>query len=161
MTSLRFLDTNILLYSISRDPTETTKHDRAVALIAAGSNALSVQVLQEFYVQATLPTRPDPLPHDIAVGLVRTWLRFKVQEISVPIMTGALEIRVAHRLSYWDAAIVAAARALGCQELYSEDMSHGQEVDGVRSSILSDERRTISTSAFAKQLSAAEPVFKC
>ena len=57
MTSLRFLDTNILLYSISRDPTETTKHDRAVALIAVCSNALSVRVLQEFYVQAT----PDAL----------------------------------------------------------------------------------------------------
>ena len=45
--TLRFLDTNILLYSISRDPTETTKRDRAVALIDAGGNALSVQVLQE------------------------------------------------------------------------------------------------------------------
>ena len=131
MTSLHFLDTNILLYSISRDPTETTKHDHAVALIDGGDNALSVQVLQEFYVQATRPTRPDALPHNIAVGLIRTWLRFKVQEISVPIMTGALEIRAAHRLSYWDAAIVAAARALGCQKLYSEDMSHGREVDGV------------------------------
>jgi predicted nucleic acid-binding protein len=131
MTSLHFLDTNILLYSISRDPTESIKHDRAVALIDAGNNALSVQVLQEFYVQATRPTRPDPVPHDIAAGLIRTWLRFKVQEISVPIMTGALEIRAAHRLSYWDAAIVAAARALGCQKLYSEDMSHGREVEGV------------------------------
>jgi predicted nucleic acid-binding protein len=79
----------------------------------------------------TRPTRPDPLPYDIAVGLVRTWLRFKVQKISVPIMTGALEIMATHRLSYWDATIVAAARALGCQELYSEDMSHGREVEGV------------------------------
>jgi predicted nucleic acid-binding protein len=74
MTSLRFLDTNILLYSISRDPTKTTKHDRAIALIDAGNNALSVQVLQEFYIQATRPTRPDPLPRDIAAGLIRTWL---------------------------------------------------------------------------------------
>jgi len=131
MTNLRFLDTNILLYSISRDPAETRKHDCAVALVDADNNALSVQVLQEFYVQATRPNRPDPLPHDIAAGLIRTWLRFKVQEITVPIMTGALEIRSAHRLSYWDAAIVAAARALGCQELYSEDMSHGREIEGV------------------------------
>jgi predicted nucleic acid-binding protein len=131
MTSLRFLDTNILLYSISRDPTESTKHDRAVALIDAVHNALSVQVLLEFYVQATQPTRLDPLPHDIAAGLIRTWLRFKVQEISVPLMIGALEIKAAHRLSYWDAAIVAAARALGCLELYSEDMSHGREIEGV------------------------------
>jgi predicted nucleic acid-binding protein len=131
MINLRFLDTNILLYSISRDPAETTKHDCAVALIDAGNNALSVQVLQEFYVQATRPTRPDPLPHDIAAGLIRTWLRFKVQEISIPIMTGAMEIKAAYGLSYWDAAIVAAARALGCKELYSEDMSHGREVEGV------------------------------
>jgi predicted nucleic acid-binding protein len=46
MTGLRFLDTNILLYSISRDPTETTKHDRAVGLIDAGNNALSVAGVQ-------------------------------------------------------------------------------------------------------------------
>ena len=103
--TLRFLDTNILLYSISRDPTETAKRDRAVALIDAGGNALSVQVLQEFYVQATRPTRRDALPHDIAAGLIRTWLRFKVQETSVSILTGALEIKVEHGLSYWDAAI--------------------------------------------------------
>jgi predicted nucleic acid-binding protein len=131
MTDLRFLDTNILLYSISRDPTEAPKHEHAVALIDTGNNALSVQVLQEFYVQATRPTRPDPLPHAIATGLIRTWLRFRVQEISVPIMTGALAIKAAHGLSYWDAAIVAAARALGCRELYSEDMSHGREIEGV------------------------------
>ena len=49
--TLRFLDTSILLYPISRDATETAKRDRAVALIDAGGNALSVQVLQEFYVQ--------------------------------------------------------------------------------------------------------------
>jgi predicted nucleic acid-binding protein len=131
MTVLRFLDTNILLYSVSRDPVEAPKRDRAIALIDGGGNALSVQVLQEFYVQATRPTRPDALPHDIAAGLIRTWLRFKVQDLSVPIMIGTLEIKVAHRLSYWDSAIVAAARALGCPELYSEDMTHGREIEGV------------------------------
>ncbi len=129
--TLRFLDSNILLYSISRDPAEATKRDRAVALIDAGGNALSVQVLQEFYVQATRPTRRDALPHDIAVGLIETWLRFPVQETSVAIMTSALEIKAKYGLSYWDAAIVAAARALGCRELYSEDMTHGRNVDRV------------------------------
>jgi predicted nucleic acid-binding protein len=131
MTVLRFLDTDILLYSISRDPAEAPKRDRAIALIDGGGNALSVQVLQEFYVQATRPTRPDAVPHDIAAGLIRTWLRFKVQDISVAIMIGALEIKAAHRLSYWDSAIVAGARALGCPELYSEDMTHGREIEGV------------------------------
>ena len=126
----RFLDTNILLYSISRDPAETAKRDRAVALLDADDNALSVQVLQEFYVQATRPTRPDAIPHDIAVGLIRTWLRFKVQDITVPIMTGALAIKATYGLSYWDASIVAAARALDCRELYSEDMAHGRDIEG-------------------------------
>ena len=126
----RFLDTNILLYSISRDAAETAKRERAIALIEGDDNALSVQVLQEFYVQATRPTRPDAVPHDIAAGLVRTWLRFKVQDITVPIMIHALVIKAEHRLSYWDAAILAAAHALGCRELYSEDMAHGREIEG-------------------------------
>jgi predicted nucleic acid-binding protein len=88
-------------------------------------------VLQEFYVLATRATRPDALAHEIAVGLVRTWLRFKVQEITLPVMISALEIKAIYHLSYWDAAIVAAARALGCRELLSEDMNHGREVEGV------------------------------
>ena len=99
--------------------------------LAADDIALSVQVLQEFYLQATRATRPDALSHDIAVGLVRTWLRFTVQEITLPVMIAALEIKAICNLSYCDAAIVAAARALGCRELLSEDMSHGREVEGV------------------------------
>jgi predicted nucleic acid-binding protein len=131
MNELRFIDTNILLYSISRDSAEEAKRDIAIALLETGNLALSVQVLQEFYVQATRATRPDALAHEIAVGLLRTWLRFNVQEITLPVMISALEIKANYRLSYWDAAIVAAARALGCRELLSEDMSHGREVEGV------------------------------
>jgi len=131
MNGPRFIDTNILLYSVSRDPAEASKRDIAIALLDAENIALSVQVLQEFYVQATRATRPDALAHEIAVGLVRTWLRFKVQETTLPVMINALEIKVRYGLSYWDAAIVAAARALGCSELLSEDMSHGREVEGV------------------------------
>jgi predicted nucleic acid-binding protein len=126
-----FLDTNILLYSISRDPTEAAKRRRAIDLLDRDDGALSVQVLQEFYVQATRPTRTDPLPHDIASGLIRTWTRFQVQEVNLPILFAAFEIKWAHGLSYWDSAIVAAARALGCGELYTEDMSDGSRIDGV------------------------------
>jgi predicted nucleic acid-binding protein len=128
--TLRFLDTNILLYSISRDAAEAAKRSRAIDLIDGDQNALSVQVLQEFYVQATRPTRTDALSHDTATALVRTWLRFQVQEITVPLMIHALKIKAAYRLSYWDAAIVAAARALGCRELYSEDMIDGRDIEG-------------------------------
>ena len=131
MSGLRFLDTNILLYSISSDPEERQKRAVAEALLDADNNALSVQVLQQFYVQATRASRADAIPHDIAAGLVRTWLRFTVQETTRTVMLGALEIKAAHRLSYWDAAVVAAARALGCRELLSEDMAHGWEIDGV------------------------------
>jgi len=131
MSTPHFLDTNILLYSISRDPAEAAKRERAIALLDRDDGALSVQVLQEFYVQATRAARPDPLPHQIAVGLIATWTRFRVQDITLSILTGALEIKAAHGFSYWDSAIIAAARALGCRVLYSEDMSHGREVEGV------------------------------
>jgi len=131
LSARRFLDTNILLYSISRAPEEATKRQLAIDLIDAGDCALSVQVLQEFYVQATRVTRPDALPHDLAAGLIRAWLRFPVQDNTVALLEGSLKIKTAHGFSYWDSAIIAAARAQGCRELLSEDMSHGREVDGV------------------------------
>jgi predicted nucleic acid-binding protein len=131
VTPLHFLDTNILLYSISRYPAEAAKRNRAIDLLERDDGALSVQVLQEFYVQATRSTRPDPLPHAIAAGLITTWTRFRVQEITLSILAAALEIKAAHGFSYWDSAIIAAARALGCRELYTEDMTHGREVEGV------------------------------
>ncbi|MBL1256494.1 PIN domain-containing protein [Methylocystis sp. Sn-Cys] len=127
-----FLDTNILLYSISRDPAENAKRERAIALLDRDDWRLSVQVLQEFYVQATRPSRADPLPHHIAAGLVRTWMRFRVQDVTSEILIAALSIKARYGFSYWDAAIIAAAIAQGCGELYSEDMSHGQVIEGVR-----------------------------
>jgi predicted nucleic acid-binding protein len=126
-----FFDTNILLYSISRDATEAEKRERAIALLDRDDGALSTQVLQEFYAQATRSTRLDRLPHDIAAGLVGRWSRFRVQEINLAIVNAAMDIRAVHQFSYWDCAIIAAAGALGCRELYTEDMSHGREVEGV------------------------------
>lgn len=127
----RFLDTNILLYSVSSNPNERIKRDIAERLLSGRDNALSIQVLQEFYAQATRPTRPGSLTHDTAVNLMRTWLRFPVQSITVPVMSDALDIKARNGLSYWDAAIIAAARALGCADLLSEDMSHGRKIAGV------------------------------
>ena len=132
MTATHFLDTNVLLYSISDDPRDGLKRGIAVEVLERPSNALSVQVMQEFYVQATRATRPNPLPHNIAAGFLRTWQkRFPIQDMTVSLFDEALDIKAAHRLSYWDAAIVAAARALGCLELYSEDMQHGRKIVGV------------------------------
>jgi predicted nucleic acid-binding protein len=131
MKARHFLDTNILLYSISSDPAEAAKRESARLLMDRDDGALSIQVLQEFYVQATRSTRLDPLPHEIAVGLIGTWTRFAVQEITLSILDAALEIKTSHGFSYWDSAIIAAARALGCGELYSENMSHGREIEGI------------------------------
>ena len=132
MSARRFLDTNVLLYSISADPAEVAKRECAIGLLECDDVALSVQVLQEFYVQATRATRADRLPHEIAVGLIEAWLRFPVQEMTRGVFLAALEIKAAHGFSYWDSAIIAAALALGCREVLTEDISHGREVAGVR-----------------------------
>ena len=129
---MRFLDTNILLYSVSSAQNERTKRETAERLLLEPDNALSVQVLQEFYAQATRPTRAARLTHETAVRLIGTWLRFPVQSITVAVMSDALDIKAAAGLSYWDAAIVAAAKALGCRELFSEDMADGRDIGGVR-----------------------------
>ena len=128
---MRFLDTNILLYSISDDPKEIEKREISIALLEQPDNALSVQVLQEFYVQATRSTRKHAVPHGSAVGLIRTFLRFPVQDITLGVMSEALAIKSHFGLSYWDAAIVAAAQAIGCEQVVSEDMTHGQKIAGL------------------------------
>src|SRR4051812_29151588 len=69
--------------------------------------ALSVQVLEEFYAEATRPIRPDRLPHQTAQGLVVAWTRFRVQPNTLSIMVGATEIAAAQGLAYRDAALAA------------------------------------------------------
>lgn len=126
-----FLDTNILLYSISRNPSESAKRERAIELLDDDSSALSIQVLQEFYVQATRASRADAIPHELASGLIETWSRFRIQEMNMPVFRMALQIRQTHGFSFWDCAILAAARMLRCDRLYTEDLTHGQVVEGV------------------------------
>ncbi len=129
---MRFADTNILLYTISRDPLERKKATRAKELLASRDIALSVQVLQEFYVQATRDSRADRLTHEQATSLVDGFRRFPVQETTVDVLLSAMATRQRFDLSYWDAAILEAARALGCDVVLSEDMSDGQDYAGVR-----------------------------
>ncbi|MDQ2640396.1 MAG: PIN domain-containing protein [Pseudomonadota bacterium] len=132
MTATRFLDTNVLLYSISGAPEEARKRQVAIELLDRDDCALSIQVLQEFYAQATRESRGDRITHELAVGLIETWMRFAVQDNDVAVMRHALAIRAAHRLSFWDSAIVAAAVAQGCSEILTEDMAHGRQLEGVR-----------------------------
>jgi len=129
---VQFVDTNILLYAISKDPAESDKAERVGQILDAGDLALSVQVLQEFYVQATRATRPDALTHRQAVGLVESFMRFPTQDINTPIVLAACATGDVFGVSYWDAAIIEAARALDCGVVLSEDLSHGQDYAGVR-----------------------------
>ncbi len=128
---MRFADTNILLYAVSRDPGEAHKAELARGILAERDLALSVQVLQEFYVQATRASRPDPLSHEQTVKLVESFLRFPVTDITTQMMLAALATRHRFRISYWDAAILEAARALGCETVLSEGLSDGQDYAGV------------------------------
>jgi predicted nucleic acid-binding protein len=131
VTARRFVDTNVLIYSISTAPNEARKRERALSVLEGDDCGLSVQVLQEFYAQSTRPTRPGALTHETAVGLIRTWMRFPLQDNTSAILVASLEIKAAYNFSYWDCAIIAAARALGCPELLTEDMSHGRRVEGI------------------------------
>jgi predicted nucleic acid-binding protein len=129
---VRFVDTNILLYAISKDTDEAAKAKTANAILSTGDIGLSVQVLQEFYVQATRASRPDPISHEQAVGLIDSWRRFAVQDLTTGIMDAAFATRARFQISYWDAAIIEASRALGCGVILSEDLDPGTDFDGVR-----------------------------
>ena len=129
---MRFVDTNVLLYAISRDPSERDKAERANEILAGRDVALSVQVLQEFYVQATRDSRTDRLSHEHAAKLVEAFLRFPVQETTTAVLLAALATRQRFGISYWDAAILEAGRALGCDLVLSEDLSDGEDYAGVR-----------------------------
>ncbi len=127
-----FVDTNVLLYAISTAESEAPKAQRANEILDAGEVGLSVQVLQEFYVQATRSSRDDAITHEQAVGLVESWCRFPVQEMTVEVAMAAFGTRDRFGISYWDAAVIESARALGCAVVLSEDLGSGTDYDGVR-----------------------------
>lgn len=129
---MRFVDTNILLYAISTDPDEQAKHAIAVGILDGADIGFSVQVFQEFYHQATRRSRLGALTHDLAIEVVVGLLRHPTQEMTRAVMLDAFAVRQATGFSYWDSAILAAARALGCDTVLTEDLSHGQVVEGLR-----------------------------
>lgn len=129
---MRFVDTNVLLYAISRDPEERGKAQCANDILATRDVALSAQVMQEFYVQATRTSRPDPLSNADAAELVRTFRRFPVAAITNEIVEAAMVTHARFEISYWDAAILEAARSLGCEVVLSEDLSDTVDYAGVR-----------------------------
>ena len=132
MNAKAFIDTNVFLYALSDRPEEQQKAERARELLLNENWGWSVQVAGEFYHIATSAKRQFRLPHTSAMEYVRTWLSFPTASFHPSTVLTALQLRERFQVSYWDAAIIAAARDLGCHTIYSEDFSHGQDYDGVR-----------------------------
>ena len=129
---MRLTDTNVLLYAVSPLQEDAHKRQRARDLLRRSDLALSVQVFQEFYYQATRRTRLGRLTHDDALAFLGTLLKFPVQDVTLDVFRDAVAISSRYQLSYWDGAILAAARALGCDAVYSEDLSAQQDYDGLQ-----------------------------
>ena len=87
---MRFVDTNVLIYAVSAAAQDEEKRRRALDLLARSDLALSVQVLQEFYVQSTRPSRPGALTHAEAVAFTESLYRFPVQAITLDVLHTAL-----------------------------------------------------------------------
>ncbi len=90
-------------------------------------------MLQELYHQSTRPSRPYPLSADEAVRFLTPLIaEFPVQPVTVELFQLALDFCRRFQLSYWDAAILAAAHAMDCDAVYSEDLSDQQDYGGLR-----------------------------
>jgi len=123
-TDRPFFDTNVLLYLLSED---SRKADRAEAIVALGG-IISVQVLNEFASVASRKLGMSYAEIRDALGTVRAVCQ--IQALTVDTHDRGLDIAERFGFSLYDSMIVSSALQSGCDILYSEDMQHGQEIDG-------------------------------
>ncbi len=126
-----FVDTNVLIYLFDND--SPGKQARAQALFDKERDriVLSTQVLGEFYVNVARKLE-QPLPQDAAARAVEDFSRFDVQSVTAELVLAAVRRSRSSLLSYWDSLIVETARNAGASILFTEDLQHGQEIDGLR-----------------------------
>ena len=133
MTDRAFVDTNVLIYAYDTDAGE--KHYRAREMLKelweADGGIISTQVLQEFYVNVTMKI-PTPITPARARGILSTYGVWQVEQSDLETILFASELQERHRLSFWDAMIIAAASKGGAETLLTEDLNHGQVMEGVR-----------------------------
>lgn len=131
MTTAYCLDTNILIYAFSKSARDAAKAGTARQWIAREDWGATVQVLQEFYVNAV--RTPHGLGHDEVQAMIEEIASSRpIVGIDMPLMRLALQIKNRFGVSYWDAAVIAGERRLGAGALVSENLSHGQDYGGVR-----------------------------
>jgi predicted nucleic acid-binding protein len=126
-----FVDTNVLIYAHDKDA--GAKHEIARKIIQElweeQTGVLSVQVLQEFYVNVTRKI-PSPLPKNSARAIVRVWMPWCANTTPDEI-NGAFQIEDQAQISFWDALIVSSALKRGARRILSEDLQAGQHVAGI------------------------------
>jgi predicted nucleic acid-binding protein len=128
-----FVDTNLLVYF--RDASEPKKQAKAAAWLAAlwrtKAGRISTQVLSEFYVTVTQRLNPG-MKKAVARADVRNLAAWHPIPVDTSVIEGAWTIQDRHKLSWWDALIVAAAQKANCAYLLSEDFQDAQTFAGVR-----------------------------
>ncbi|MGA8367207.1 MAG: PIN domain-containing protein [Candidatus Acidiferrales bacterium] len=131
MSGKTFVDTNVLIYA--HDVDAAAKHQIAKAFLrdlwTDRTGVLSVQVLQEFYVNVTRKIS-SPLPRDLArlvVSSYTTWCT----ETTPAELSAAFRIEDESRIGFWDALIVSSAAKYGATRILSEDLSAGRRIDGI------------------------------
>jgi predicted nucleic acid-binding protein len=131
MTASVFFDTNVLVYAALGTGPDERKRKRALELIEEEDFGTSAQVLQEFFV-TVVKKASRPLSTLQALEWIEQWKAFPCQIIDHQLVRIAIERSGRYAISYWDAAILAAAEALGAHTVYSEDLSNGQRYGQVR-----------------------------
>ena len=131
MTAPIFVDTNVLIYAL--DSTNPAKQEAAWLwrefLWKTSRGRISFQVIQEFYVNA-MRIRPTAAVETRAE--IRNLLDWRPVTVDAAIVESGWKLQDRYRLSFWDALIVAAAKAAGCGYLLTEDLQAGQNLDGVK-----------------------------
>jgi predicted nucleic acid-binding protein len=132
MSDRIFVDTNVLIYA--HDVDSKSKHAIAKNILrelwSDRTGVLSMQVLQEFYVNVTRKIR-SPLSKDSARLVVSSYSIWCVETTPAELSV-AFRIEDESRIGFWDALILAAAAKSGAMRLLSEDLNPGQKIAGLR-----------------------------
>jgi predicted nucleic acid-binding protein len=133
MTAACFVDANVLVYS--NDRSEPFKQEIARALLQRlwreQTGRTSIQALNEFYVVVTRKVSAVARQED-AWQIVEELLDWDPQPVDGALLQRARSLEIRYQLSWWDCLIAAAAQLQGCSILYTEDLQHGADYDGVR-----------------------------
>ena len=122
----RFLDSNVVLYLLSGD---AYKADRAEALMRERPT-VSVQVLNEVTSVCLRKLRLSWAEIEAFLQAIKA--NAAVVPLTVESHALALTVAQRHRLSFYDAHIVASALEAGAVVLYSEDLHHGLQIGGLK-----------------------------